>query len=254
MSTTRLRRATSVAALALTASGGVGLVSAVSPAAAVTPAGDTPVASDSYSLSIALAQKSIDPGASDTVSGVLTKSGVPQAGDTVYLRERVNGRHHRTHRAAAATTGTDGSVSFTVTPKANTHYRLVFRSADTSPAPTPVPTPVSDRGRVAARSKIVTVHVLRQSSLSIRARDTRRGELIEGQLRGGGHALAGRRVRLQERAVGSETWTTVSTKRTRRHGVVAFRVMTPSAAEELQLGFAGGPNYQGSVSGVVTIG
>jgi hypothetical protein len=243
--------------LLLTASTGAALVTGVGPATAVTPNDDTPVASNGYSLSIALATKSIDRGASDTVSGVLTKAGVPQSGDTVRLRAWSNHRrHHGSHVVGSGTTSADGSVSFTVTPKRSTHYRLVFRASSPTPttSPSPVPAPVSTPGQVQARSHIATVHVLRDSSLSIRARDTRRGEVIEGQLRGGGHALPGRKVLLQERAVGDDTWTPVATHRTRRHGVVIFRVTTPQVPEEFQLVFAGGPNYHGSSSGVVTIG
>ncbi|MGN6472586.1 MAG: hypothetical protein ACTHK4_02920, partial [Mycobacteriales bacterium] len=224
---------TAVAALALTASGGVGLVTAASPATAVTPH-DTPAPSDGYSLSISVAQKSIEPGASDTVSGVLTKAGTPQPGDTIYLRARANGRHQRVHRVGSATTGTDGSVSFTVTPQTNTHYRLVYRPG--------------------ARSKVATVHILRASSLSIRTRATRFGDAIEGRLLGRGHGLPGRKVMLQERAAGSDAWTTLTTKRTHRRGVVVFRIAAPSAPEEFQLVFTGGPNFNGCQSGVVTIG
>lgn len=247
MNTPRIRRATAFAALALTTSGGVALVTAASPATAVTP-NDTPAPSDGYSLSISLAQKSIEPGASDTVSGVLTKAGVPQPGDTVYLRAWARNRHHHhhAHRVGSATTGTDGTVSFTVTPPTNTHYRLVFRIASSTPPTT--------RSVVGARSKVATVHILRDCSLSIRERATRSGEVIEGQLRGRGHGLPGRKVMLQERAAGSDAWTTVTTKRTRRHGVVVFRIAAPSVPEEFQLVFAGGPNFNGCQSGVVTVG
>ncbi|HVT64596.1 MAG TPA: hypothetical protein VHD81_05540 [Mycobacteriales bacterium] len=239
--------------LLLTASTGAALVTAVGPAAAVTPNDDTPVASDGYSLSIAVATTSIDPGASDTVSGVLTKAGVPQAGDTVRLRAWSNHRrHHRFHRVGSATTGTDGSVSFMVTPKASTHYRLVFRAA--SPTATASPSPTTPTGRLGARSKVATVHVLRETSLSVRTRDARRGEIVQGELRGGGHALRGRKVLLQERAVGDDSWNPVVAHRTRRHGVVMFRITTPQVPEEFQLVYAGGPNYRGSSSGVVTIG
>lgn len=257
MSRSRLRRSTSVAAIALTASSGAGLLTAVGPAAAVTPHDDPPVATDSYSLSIALAEKSVDPGAADTVSGVLTKGGVPQAGDTVFLRERVGGRHHRSHRVDSGTTGEDGSVSFTVTPRFSTHYRLVFRAASTAPTPTVTPSPSlpGTPSQVGARSKVVTVHVLRTSSLSIRERERRDGsEIIQGELRGRGRGLPGRKVTLQERAVGSESWTTLRTRRANRHGMVRFRVAAPSAPEEFQLAFAGGPNFHGCQSGVVTIG
>ncbi|HVV77454.1 MAG TPA: hypothetical protein VHC43_15620 [Mycobacteriales bacterium] len=242
--------------LVLTASAGAAIVTAVGPAAAVTPHDASPVASSDYSLSIAVAQQSIAPGASDTVSGVLTKAGAPQPGDTVYLRARTNGRHHRAHRVGSATTGADGTVSFTVTPKRTTHYRLVFReSASVTPtgSPTPVPTPVS-HGPVVARSGVATIHVVRETTLSIRAREARRGELLAGELRTGRRSLPGRKVTLQERAAGSESWTPVRTERTRRHGVVVFRVALPSAPEEYQLSFAGGPNLHASQSAVVTIG
>jgi hypothetical protein len=224
--------------LALAASGGLALVTAAGPAAAVAP--QTPTSSDGYSLSIAASDTSIHPGDSDVISGVLTKSGVPQSGDTVYLRASTyRARHHHAHRVGSATTGADGSVHFTVTPKATTRYRLVFRATPATPG---------------ARSNAITVHVLRASSLTIGARATRNGEVVRGALRSGGHGLVGRKVMLQERAVGSDTWTAVATHRTRRHGVVVFRVAAPSVPEEFQLVFAGGRNVDGCQSGVVTAG
>jgi hypothetical protein len=248
MTSSRSRRITSVAALALTASSGVALVSAAGPAAADTP---TPVPSNGYALSIAVAQPSIHPGDSDTVSGVLTQGGVVAAGDTVYLRARAAGKWHG-HRIASATTGNDGSVSFTVTPKRTTHYRLIFRVPT---ATTPAPAPASAHSRVAAASKLATVHVLRDSTLSIRERTRHNGHArIMGQLRGSGHALERRKVELQERVAGSATWTTVKTRRTNRHGMVNFGVGAPSAPEEFQLVFTGGPNFNGCQSGVVTVG
>lgn len=253
MNTPRKRLAISTTALALTASGGVAFLTAAGPAAAVAPKA-APVPSDGYSLSISVSQTSIKAGESDTVSGVLTKAGVPQAGDTVYLRARADGRPHRAHRAGSATTGADGSVSFTVTPRRTTHYRLVFRNTSSTPTPTPSPTPTNQRSTAGARSKVATVHVLQATSLSIRAQATRRGEAIQGRLVSHGHGLPGRKVMLQERAAGSDTWTTVATKRTRRHGVVVFRVAAPSAPEEFQLVFAGGQNFAGSQSGVVSVG
>jgi hypothetical protein len=108
---------------------------------------------------------------------------------------------------------------------------------------------------VIAWSKVATVHVLRDTSLSIRARETRHGhELIQGQLRASGHTLPGRKVELRERVPGSDTWTTAKVKRTHRHGVVRFRLAIPTAPEAFQLVYAGGPNYHGCQSGVVTIG
>jgi hypothetical protein len=249
MTTSRLRRVGSVAALAVSASSGVALVSAAGPAAADTP---SPVASSGYALSISVADKSINPGSSDTVSGVLTHSSAVAAGDTVYLRARLAGKRV-SHRVASGTTGDDGSVSFTVTPAANTHYRLVFRLPSAT-TPAPVPAGVTPSTVVGARSKVATVHVLRDSSLSIRARELKNGhELLAGQLRGGGHSLARRKVELQELAVGTTTWTTVKTHKTDRKGVVSYGVAAPATAEEFQLVFAGGPNFGGSQSSVVTV-
>jgi hypothetical protein len=227
----------------MTASAGVGLAAA-GPAAA-----DVPVPSSGYSLSIAVAQQSINPGASDTVSGVLTHGGAVAAGDTVYLRARPNGKRHG-HRVGSMTTGNDGSVSFTVTPASTTHYRLVFRIPSVTPVVSPTPSSV-----LGARSKAATVHVLRDSSLSIRTRARKNGhERIMGQLRGGGHALAHRTIALQERAVGSTTWTTVKSRHANRHGMVNYSVAASSVPEEFQLAFAGGPNFNGCQSGVVTVG
>lgn len=245
MTTSRLRYVGSAAVLALTASGGVALVSAAGPAAA-----DTPVPSNGFALSIAVAQPSIHPGDTDTVSGVLTHAGVAASGDTVYLRARPEGKRYA-HRVASGTTGTDGSVSFTVTPSKTTHYRLVYRIPS---ATTPPPTPVATPSVLGARSKVATVHVLRDSSLSIRTRDRKNDHArVMGQLRGGGHPLARRKVELQERAVGSSTWTTLKTRRTNRHGTVNFAVGAPQVPEEFQLVFAGGPNFNGCQSGVVTV-
>lgn len=253
MRSSRFRHVGSAAVLALAASGGVTLVTAAGPAAAVTPH-DTPapVPSNGYTLSIAVATSSITPGQTDVVTGVLDKVGAPQVGDTIILRARPEGRFFG-HRVASAVTDNAGSVQFTVKPDRSTHYRLVFR------VPTATTTPVASTtavpSTVMARSKVVMVHVVRPSSLSIRSRQ-RHGtgrEIIEGQLRGGGHPLAHRKVMLQEQTLGSVTWTTVATRTTHRDGVVEFFAPKSQTAEEFQLVFAGGPNYSGSQSGVVTV-
>ncbi|HVU61012.1 MAG TPA: hypothetical protein VHD58_05055 [Mycobacteriales bacterium] len=250
MTGSRMRRVGAAAALALTASGGLTVVTAAGPAAAVTPA---PVASNGYDLSIALAAKSIQPGDSDVVSGVLSEAGVVQAGDTVILRARPAGRWFG-HRVASAVTASDGSVHFNVQPSASTHYRLVFRIPDATPAPVASQS-AAPSTTVVARSAIATVHVVRPSSLSIRAKQRRRGdrEVVMGQLRGGGRALAGRKVMLQGQPAGGSGWTTLAVRRTRRNGVVEFLAPKAAGTQEYQLGFAGGPNFAGSTSGVVTV-
>ncbi|HEX3901082.1 MAG TPA: hypothetical protein VHW74_18175 [Mycobacteriales bacterium] len=252
MTGSRKRHIGSAAVLALTASSGLALVTAAGPAAAVTPQ-PAPVASTGYSLSVAVATKSIQPGGTDIVSGVLSKAGVVQAGDTVILRARPDGKWFG-HRVASAVTSNDGAVQFTVQPSKSSHYRLVFRIPVATPAP--VSTAASaDATTVAARSAAATVHVVQPSSLSIRTKQ-RHGagrEVVMGQLRGDGHALAHRQVMLQGQSVGSAVWTTLKTRRTHRNGVVEFLAPNGATAEQFQLVFAGGANYTGSTSGVFTV-
>jgi hypothetical protein len=252
MTGSRKRHIGSATVLALTAAGGVTFVTAAGPAAAVTPQ-PVPVASTGYSMSIAVATKSILPGGSDVVSGVLSKAGVAQAGDTVILRARPDGKWFG-HRVGTAVTSNDGSVQFTVTPGGSTHYRLVFRVPDATPAP--VASAASTVATtVAARSAAAVVHVVKPSSLSIRTRQ-RHGkgrQVVVGQLRGGGKALAGRQVMLQGQTAGSAVWTTLKTRRTHRNGMVEFLTPGGATAEQFQLVFAGGANYSGSTSGVVTL-
>jgi hypothetical protein len=189
------------------------------------------------SLTIAVTSKSINPGQSDTVNGVLSLDGAPLVGDTVNL---LGHRHNaKFTNLGSGTTASDGSVSFSVTPPATMRYVLVFKQTS------------SDAG---ARSAGVTVHVRTSSSLSIRARTRKHGrEVISGDLRGGGHALSHRRVMLQDRPSGTSTWTTVKTKRTGHGGGIGFSEPAPTASEDYQLVFAGGSLYEGCQSGVVTV-
>jgi hypothetical protein len=192
---------------------------------------------DTTSLTISVGSGSIDPGQSDTVNGVLSLDGTPLVGDTVGLRSAT--RHHRLHAAGSAVTGADGSVSFSVTPASTSHYVLVFRKTTQN---------------AGARSAEATIRVRLPSSLSIRARTGQHGrELISGELRGGGHGLVHRKITLQDRASGTTAWTTVKSKFTRHAGNISFSVPAPSASEDYQLVFPGGPVYDGCQSGVVTV-
>jgi hypothetical protein len=190
------------------------------------------------SLTIALGSSSINPGGSDTVNGVLSLDGSALVGDTVILRGR-----HGTHgwaKIGTAVTAADGSVSFSVSPAVTSHYVLVFRKTATN---------------AAARSAVATVHVVRTSTLSIRAtaRPKKGTEVISGDLRGGGHALAHRMVTLQDRPDGTSTWTTVATHRTGHNGGVGFTEPAPTSSEDYQLVFSGGLQFSGCQSGVVTV-
>jgi hypothetical protein len=189
------------------------------------------------SLTIAEATKSVAPGGSDQITGVLSAAGTPLAGQTVaLLGARVK---HNLKQIGTATSAADGSVSFTVTPGATSHYALVFRKTATEGA---------------ARSAAVTVRVLEPSSLSIRARaNTKAGkEIIGGDLRGGGNGLRHRKVVLQDRPAGTTTWTTVASKLTGKGGGVSFSEPAPTVSEDYQLVFAGGSIFDGCQSGVVT--
>jgi hypothetical protein len=193
---------------------------------------------DTTSLTIAPGTSSIQPGDSDTVNGVLSLDGAPLVGDTVNLLGRHG--HNGFAKLGSAITLADGSVSFSVTPAVTTQYVLRFAKTE------------ADKG---ARSAIATVHVLLPSSLSIRARVNNKtgNEVISGDLRGGGHALAHRKVTLQDKVDGTTTWTTVATRRTGHNGGVGFSVPAPTSNEDYQLVYTGGPRFDGCQSGIVTV-
>jgi hypothetical protein len=193
---------------------------------------------ETTALSIAVADTSISKGATDSVSGVLSLDGTPISGATVNLIAKHG--HHKWAKAASAVSGTDGSVSFAVAPQVTTHYALVFHA--TAPD-------------AAAHSAQATVHVLMPSSLSIRLRsNAKKGiENISGSLRGGGNAVRGRKVVLQDRPSGTATWSNVAAKRTGKGGNVGFNVPAPTASEDYQLVFAGGPIFEGCVSPIGTV-
>jgi hypothetical protein len=190
------------------------------------------------SLTIALSATSIQPGSSDTVSGDLSLGGSALVGDTVDLASR--NAHHGFAKIGSQVTASDGSVSFTVTPGITTQYVLVF---------------VKNSTNAGARSAIATVHVLRTSSLSIRARANRKAgdEVISGNLRGGGSPLAHRKVTLMDRPDGTGPWTAVATHLTVHNGDVAFTEAAPTSTEDYQLVFSGGQAFDGCQSGIVTV-
>ncbi len=196
------------------------------------------VRTSANSLAISQDAISIEPGSSDAIHGVLTVNGAPLGGVPVELRDRPAGQRNF-HLFATSNTASDGTVSFPVTPAVNTHYVLIYRGTATTPH---------------LRSAVVTVHVRRPSSLSIRALLNAAGmEVISGDLRGGGSGLAHRPVSLQQSPSTTGTWTTVGTERTGRHGGVAFKEVRPTASEDYRLVFAGGPNFDGCMSPVATV-
>lgn len=91
------------------------------------------VAVRSTALSSAVSATTVAAGSSATVSGVLTKSGLAYAGQTVQLWGKPVGT--RSFAAlASSTTGVDGSVSFTVTPVHSMRYFLLFPRTSDAPA------------------------------------------------------------------------------------------------------------------------
>jgi hypothetical protein len=194
------------------------------------------VRSKATSLTISATSTSIAPGTADTINGVLSVGGVPLAGGLVKLLSATGNNLAKTGSAVSAA---DGTVSFSVAPKSTTHYALVFNKTATAGY---------------ARSAVLTVHVLQNSSLSIRAVIGKKGkEIISGTLRGGGHVIQHDKVTLQSRVSGTSTWAPVASQGTGRTGFVSFAVPAPSVSEDYQLVFSGGPRFNGCQSGVVTV-
>ncbi len=185
-------------------------------------------------LTIAADPTRIDRGDSTTISGVASDDGTPIAGATVTLLARKAGTHH-VHAVASGTTAADGAVSFTASPTRTTFYRLRLVHA------TGVRAAVSEAARVAVRLP---------TSLSIRGRTTPTGFNVSGNLAGGGHALAHRRVTLLAQASGSADWTEAGTAHTDRHGFVKFHE-SPAPGTGYRLEYAGSPRFSPSSSGTV---
>lgn len=193
-------------------------------------------------LSLTASATSIDAGTPVTLTGTLTTAAGAVAGRTVTLLSRPLSSTTFT-KVGSATTASDGTVTFTVSPQHSTRYVL------TSPRSYLL---------TASRSAGLTVFVRVPSSLSIRAvketvaageSDTIAGTLLAQ----GGSARAGRTVTLVSRPAGSsDPFTTVATAETNDKGYVAFTV-TPTAATDYELVFGGGSRYDGCHSGVVTV-
>ena len=185
-------------------------------------------------LTSAVTATSISQGASDTVSGVLSGTNGPAIGRPVVLLAKPAGAT-LWQKVATATTASDGSVSFTVTPSTTTRYVLVHHAGYLY---------------TYARSPVVTVTVLKPSSLSIRLT----GSAVSGTLLGpNGGELAGRTVTLMSRPAGSsDPFSAVTTAATNDHGFVSFDV-SPATSTDYELSFAGDEAYQGCQSGVVTV-
>jgi hypothetical protein len=114
-----LARAGSAAAVAVLAGGGVMATATAASAATHHPKLD--------GTTLSIKNKAIAHGKhhADAVSGVLRDGHTGVAGETITLDSRT-GHKPRWTAVTTGTTGTDGSVSFTVAPTAKTQYKLVF--------------------------------------------------------------------------------------------------------------------------------
>jgi hypothetical protein len=111
-SLTRLVAGTAIAATALLTVAGTASASTATPKKSTT-------------LSIVAAKSKITVGQSDTISGTLASHKTPVAGRIVILDKRVGNGHW--FAAEEKLTGKSGKVSFTVAPKVDTRYELVFK-------------------------------------------------------------------------------------------------------------------------------
>jgi hypothetical protein len=117
-----LARAGSAAAVAVLAGGGV-----MATATAASAAGHPKPKLDATTLSIKNKAIAHNKHHAISITGVLRDEHTGVANETITLKsELVGGKKPRWVAGPQATTGTDGSVSFTVAPTARTHYKLVF--------------------------------------------------------------------------------------------------------------------------------
>ncbi len=201
------------------------------------------------SLSIRAVRPAVRPGGTDTIAGALAVAGPPgAAGREVTLEARPMGATGFTP-VGTATARDRGGLSESVMPDVTTRYRWHYLG-DTDARP-------SLSGVVTVRVRIPRHHPHRiPTSLSIRAvhhvvqpdgTDT-----VRGRLRAERVPLPHRRVILLSRLMGSTSWTFEGAHRTRRLGVVRFRVQ-PTADTAYRLAFLGTRVFQPARSGIVRV-
>lgn len=241
MALSHLRRTATAAAL-LTAGAAL-----VVPALSAGPASAADRASTS--LSIRVVHPAVAPGASDTVTGALAVSGAATAaGRTVTLEARPSGATDFTP-VAESIAGDHGGVRASVTPDVTTRYRWEYAGdSDARPsvsgvATIRVRTPQHPAQRLATSLSIRAVH---------RLVGTDGTDVVRGRLRAGHVPLRGRRVILVSRAADATGWTFDGVHRTRRLGVVAFRV-APTADTRYRLVFLGTALLQPARSAAVRV-
>jgi hypothetical protein len=120
MQASLLTRFGSAAAVAVLAAGG-----AMATASAASAAGHPPKPLDATTLSIKNKVIAHHRHHFDSISGVLRDERKGVANETITLDSRT-GKKPRWTVVATGTTGTDGSVTFTVAPTTRTQFKLVF--------------------------------------------------------------------------------------------------------------------------------
>lgn len=233
-----LRRVAGAAALATVA----GLVAA--PALQAQAAVKAPT-----SLSIRAVQRVIEPGETAKVTGHLAVAGdLTGEGRVVTLEAKPLGTDEFVP-VADLTAGERGGLRTEVMPEVTTRYRWRYDGAEDARA--------SVSGTAAVRVK-AGAHPPRRvpTSLSIRTvyRPTKDGavDIVRGLLRARRIALRHRPVLLLSRTADVDAWTLEGVHRTRRHGVVTFRV-DPEANTAYRLVFLGTRLLMPSRSGVVRV-
>ena len=121
-----LARVGSAAAVAVLAGGGV-----MATATAASAAGHPKPKVDATTLSIKNKPIAHSKHHASSITGVLRDEHTRLAGESVTLESRT-GKKPRWVAGPSMTTGTDGSVSFTVAPTARTQYKLVFAGDTTN--------------------------------------------------------------------------------------------------------------------------
>lgn len=220
MTSSRTRRTTAVAVLAVTASSGVAL-------AAATPASAHVRARAHTSLSIRAARSVINPGASDVVRGDLAARGHHVANRAILLQSKATGTTGWVGQARHRT-GAHGGVAFTVTPATTTRYRLVF---------------MGNGWQKPAKSGVVAVHIrdnTKATSLTI-SQDTvfvepGGSDGIHGLLTQSGTPLAGATVLLKSETAKQRYYHLVTSGPTQTDGTVSFTV-TPTVRTHYVLVF-----------------
>jgi hypothetical protein len=201
------------------------------------------------SLSIRALKDAIRPGGTDAIAGTLAVAGpLTGAGRTVTLEARPMGATGFTP-IGVAVAGTHNAVREAVTPSVTTRYRWHYAGdADTRPsvsgvATVRVRTPQHPPTRIPTTLSIRAVHRL----VGLDGAD-----VVRGRLRAGRVPLRHRPVILVSRTANDTGWTFDGVHRTRRDGVVAFRV-APTEGTAYRLAFLGTTLLQPTHSATVRV-